>query len=61
MGTNGGVGHTIFVDGFMAGLWWQRDGRQGRVVEPDVFVKLTRSQRAELDEEIARVETLLAS
>lgn len=60
MGTNGGVGHTIFVDGFMAGLWWLRDGRQGSVVEPDVFVKLTRSQRTELDEEIARVETFLA-
>ena len=24
---NGGVGNTVFVDGFMAGLWWDRDGR----------------------------------
>ena len=38
-GTNGGVGHTIFVDGFMAGLWWVRDGR----VVTDVFTKLSKA------------------
>ncbi len=55
-GTNGGIGNTVFVDGFMAGLWWVRDGR----VVPEVFVTLTRAQRAELDEEVSRVEALLA-
>ena len=34
MGTNGGVGSTVFVDGFMAGLWWWRDGRRPRVLRP---------------------------
>lgn len=55
-GTNGGVGHTIFVDGFMAGLWWVRDER----VVTDVFTKLSKAQRAELDDEVQRVEELLA-
>jgi hypothetical protein len=57
MGPNGGMAHTIFVDGFMAGLWRHRDGK----VKPELFVKLTRGQRTELDEEVARTETLLAS
>lgn len=56
-GTNGGVGHTIFVDGFMAGLWWVRDGR----VVTDVFTHLTRQQREELDGELERVAGFLAS
>jgi DNA glycosylase AlkZ-like len=56
MGANGGVGNTVFVDGFMAGLWWNRDGR----VELDVFRGLTRAQRADLDDEVARVEDLLS-
>jgi hypothetical protein len=56
MGANGGVGNTVFVDGFMAGLWWNRDGR----VELDVFRGLTRAQRAELDDEVDRVEALLS-
>ena len=56
MGANGGVGSTVFVDGFMAGLWWPRDGR----VELDVFRELTRAQRAELDDEVDRVEALLS-
>ena len=56
MGANGGVGNTVFVDGFMAGLWWNRDGR----VELDVFRELTRAQRAELDDEVDRVEDLLS-
>jgi hypothetical protein len=57
MGTNGGVGSTIFVDGFMAGLWWWRDGR----VEVDVFRRLTRGERKELDDEVGRVTDLLRS
>ncbi|MCW2847680.1 MAG: hypothetical protein JWR90_1654 [Marmoricola sp.] len=55
-GTNGGVGHTVFVDGFMAGLWWVRDGR----VVTDLFRELSRGQWEELAAEIAGVETLLS-
>ncbi len=55
-GTNGGVGHTVFVDGLMAGLWWVRDGR----VVTDVFTKLAKAQRTELADEVQRVEELLA-
>ena len=32
-GVNGGVGNTVFVDGFMAGLWWV--ARRPR--RPEVF------------------------
>ncbi len=55
MGANGGNGGTVFVDGFMAGLWWWRDG----AVALDVPGSLTRSQRAELAEETDRVTVLL--
>lgn len=55
MGANGGVGNTVFVDGFMAGLWRWRDGQ----VITELFGRLTRSERAELDEEVARVTALL--
>ena len=55
-GTNGGVGNTIFVDGFMAGLWWVREGR----VVTEVFRRLSRREQAELDDEVAAVEALLA-
>lgn len=54
-GVNGGAGNTVFVDGFMAGLWWWREGR----VVTEVFRELTRQQRSELDEEVAAVEQLL--
>ncbi len=56
MGTNGGVGNTIFVDGFMAGLWWYRDRR----VVTDVFRKLSRQARRELDAEVDAVGKLLS-
>ena len=56
MGTNGGVGSTIFVDGFMAGLWWVRDGR----VVTDVFRSLSKREKSELDDEVAAVDALLA-
>ena len=56
MGVNGGVGSTLFVDGMLEGLWRVTDGRV--VVEP--FRRLTRSEQGELNEEIARVEALLA-
>ncbi len=55
-GANGGVGNTVFVDGFMAGLWWNRDGR----FELELFRDLTRAERTELDDEVDRVETLLS-
>jgi len=55
-GVNGGVGNTVFVDGFMAGLWWWRDGR----VALEVFRRLSRAEQAELDSEVAAVETMLA-
>ena len=55
-GTNGGVGNTIFIDGFMAGLWWVREGR----AVTEVFRKLSRREQDELDEEVASVDALLA-
>jgi DNA glycosylase AlkZ-like len=54
-GVNGGAGNTVFVDGFMAGLWWWRENR----VVTEVVPELTRQQRSELDEEVAAVEQLL--
>jgi hypothetical protein len=57
MGVNGGVAHTMFVDGMLEGLWRVEDGRV-RVLE--TLRPLTRSERAELAEESARVEELLA-
>jgi hypothetical protein len=56
MGTNGGVGNTIFVDGFMAGLWWIRDGR----VVTDVFRRLSRSDKSGLAAEVDTIEALLS-
>ena len=55
MGTNGGVGRTVWLDGFMAGLWRWRDGE----VELDLVAQPTRAQRAELDAEVDRVRALL--
>lgn len=56
MGVNGGVGRTIFADGFMAGLWWWRDGR----VVTELFRRLSKTERAELDDEVGRVTGLLS-
>ena len=58
MGVNGGVASVILVDGMLEGLWRPVDGRVDVV---ELLRKLTRSERVELDEEIARVEALLAS
>ena len=55
-GTNGGVGNTIFADGYMAGLWWFRDGR----IVTDVFRRPARAEQSALDDEIGRVEAFLA-
>ncbi|KAA1417754.1 winged helix DNA-binding domain-containing protein [Nocardioides humilatus] len=58
MGTNGGVGNTVFVDGWLTGIW--------RVVDDKVVVdrlqrELTPTERDGLAEEIERVEGLLAT
>jgi hypothetical protein len=55
-GTNGGVGNTIFVDGFMAGLWWVRNGH----IVMEVFTRLSKREQSELDAEVAAVEELLS-
>jgi hypothetical protein len=56
MGTNGGAGSTLFLDGLLAGLWHVEDGRV--VVEP--FRSLTPSERRSLERETERVTALLA-
>jgi hypothetical protein len=57
MGANGGVAMTLFVDGWLEGLWRVTDDRV-EVVE--LFRDLTKRERSDLDDEIARVEELLA-
>jgi hypothetical protein len=54
-GPNGGVAHTVFVDGRLAGLWRLREGR----VELDGVPPLDRVARGELDEEVSRIEELM--
>ncbi len=57
MGTNGGMGNTLFADGWLAGIWRIVDGR----FEVDRLHRdLTKSEKAELDAEVGRVEALLA-
>jgi hypothetical protein len=56
MGPNGGKGKTVFVDGYLEGLWKVEDGK----VEVDLFRSLSGSERADLDEERARLEAFLA-
>ena len=56
MGPNGGVGNALLVDGEMEGLWSVVDGR----VSLDLWRRLSRSERSEVDDEVARVEALLA-
>jgi hypothetical protein len=56
MGVNGGMASTVFADGMLVGLWRVTDGR----VEVLSTVRaLTKLERSELDDEIARVEKLL--
>jgi hypothetical protein len=57
MGANGGVASTVFADGMLAGLWRVVDGRP---VVLETFRELTGHERSELDEELGRVEHLLA-
>ena len=56
VGANGDVAPTFLVDGFVAGMWRAVKGRV--VLEP--FQKLSRADRAELEEEAARLEVFLA-
>ncbi|GAA3829568.1 winged helix DNA-binding domain-containing protein [Nocardioides panacisoli] len=58
MGSNGGVGNTLFVDGWLAGIWKAEDGR---VVVQKLLRDLTPAEQRELDDETARVEALLAA
>ena len=57
MGVNGGLCNTIFADGMLVGLWQPVDGK---VEIRQTMRDLTRQEQSELDEEIERVETLLA-
>lgn len=57
MGANGGVASTIFVDGWLTGLWRPVDGR---VTVVDLFRDLTPPERDELDDEIALVQEMLS-
>lgn len=57
MGVNGAQAMSVHVDGWFAGLW---RAEEGRVVLVEMVRELTRAEQAGLDEEIARVETLLA-
>ena len=57
MGVNGGLASTLFADGMLAGLWRVDDGR---VEVLSTRRPLTRKERSELDDEIGRVEEMLA-
>ena len=56
-GPNGSGAAAIFVDGWLEGLWRVDDGRVEIVT---LLRRLTKAERSELDEEIARAEALLA-
>ncbi len=57
MGVNGGLCSTIFVDGWLEGLWRVEEGRP---VVVELFRTLTKPERIGLDEELDRVSELLA-
>lgn len=57
MAENGASAHALFADGWLAGLWRAEDGR---VKVLQTLRPLTSAEKSELDEEIARVEALLA-
>lgn len=58
MGSNGGIGFTIFVDGWLEGTWRATDSGK---VDVTLLRQLTKAERSELDDEIAAVEKFLAS
>jgi len=55
-GPNGSGAAAILVDGRLEGLWRVADGRVEIV---DLLRRLTRVERSQLDEEVARVDALL--
>jgi hypothetical protein len=57
MGSNGGVGSTVFVNGELEGLW--RVTGAGRL-DVELFRDLGAAERADLDAEVGRLESLLA-
>ncbi|HWJ66474.1 MAG TPA: winged helix DNA-binding domain-containing protein [Nocardioides sp.] len=57
MGVSGAQSNALFVDGWLEGLWRVENGR---VVLGEILRPLSSAERAGLDEEIGRVEALLA-
>ena len=57
MAENGASAYSLFVDGWLVGLWRPEDGR---VTVLQTLRPLTTTEQSELDEECARVEGLLA-
>lgn len=57
MGQNGAQAKSLFADGWLEGLWNLEDGKV-KVLE--LLRPLTKREQAELDEEAARVEALMA-
>jgi hypothetical protein len=56
MGENGAQAKSLFVDGWLEGLW---DLEDGRVKVLELLRPLTKTEQAELDSEAARVEDLM--
>ncbi len=56
MGVNGGMSSTVFVDGWLEGLWRVEDGRP---VVVELFRSLSRTEKSELNGELDRVSALL--
>ena len=57
MGLNGGVAMTVFVDGWMEGLWRMEEGRPTIVT---MLRKLTKAEQSDLDAELDRVTDLFS-
>jgi hypothetical protein len=56
MGLNGGMAMTVFVDGWMEGLWRIEDGKPTVV---SLLRSLTKNEQRQLDDELDRVADLL--
>jgi hypothetical protein len=57
MAENGASAYAFFANGWLVGLW---RAEEGRITILQTLRTLTKAERSELDEEIARVEELLA-
>lgn len=57
-GVNGASAYSLFADGWLVGLW---RAEAGRVEVLQTLRPLTKAERTELDEEIARTEAVLGS